>query len=50
MRDFLKYDERDEWRPSWNYPMTDLAAAMGRAQLAHLEEFLRDATRHVHRI
>ncbi|MEE8142610.1 MAG: DegT/DnrJ/EryC1/StrS family aminotransferase [Planctomycetota bacterium] len=41
VRDFLKYDERDEWRPSWNYPMTDLAAAMGRAQLAHLEEFLR---------
>lgn len=39
-RDRLQYDNREEWRPCWNYPLPDLAAALARAQLPHLDEFL----------
>lgn len=39
--DRTQYDNRAEWRASWNYPMPDVAAAMGRAQLPHLDEFIR---------
>lgn len=35
-RDRIRYDGREAWRPSWNYPLPDLAAAMGRPQLAAL--------------
>ena len=35
-RDRIQYDGRDEWRPSWNYPLPDLACAIGRPQLAAL--------------
>jgi len=35
-RDRIRYDGREAWRPTWNYPLPDLAAAMGRPQLAAL--------------
>ncbi|MEM7264034.1 MAG: DegT/DnrJ/EryC1/StrS family aminotransferase [Planctomycetota bacterium] len=39
--DLIQYDNRDAWHgTTWNYPLPDLAAAMGRAQLPHLESFL----------
>ena len=38
--DRLQYDERDTWRPAFNYRLSDLAASVGRVQLAHLDEFL----------
>ena len=35
-RDRIQYDGREAWRASWNYPLSDLAAALGRPQLAAL--------------
>ena len=40
LRDRLQYDNRDEWRLAFNYPLPDLAAALGMAQLDHLDRFL----------
>lgn len=39
-RDRIRSDGREQWRPSWNYPLSDLAAAIGRPQLAALPEWL----------
>ena len=39
-RDRIQYDGRDEWRPSWNYPLPDLAAALGPPQLALLPAWI----------
>jgi perosamine synthetase len=39
-RDFRQFDGRDDRRPRFNFQMTDLAAAIGRAQLAKLPSFL----------
>ncbi len=36
LRDRIQYDGREHWRPSWNYPLSDLAAAMGRPQLRNV--------------
>ncbi|MFQ5655082.1 MAG: DegT/DnrJ/EryC1/StrS family aminotransferase, partial [Planctomycetota bacterium] len=38
--DLITYDNRPSWRPAWNYPMSDVAAALGRVQLRHLDAFL----------
>jgi perosamine synthetase len=40
VRDFRQFDGRDDRRPRFNFQMTDLAAAIGRAQLAKLPSFL----------
>ncbi|MFN0060500.1 MAG: DegT/DnrJ/EryC1/StrS family aminotransferase [Planctomycetota bacterium] len=40
LRDLIRYDNRAEWRPSWNYPLADLNAALGLAQLRCLDAFL----------
>ena len=39
-RDARDYDEREDLRPRFNYKMTDLQAALGRAQLRRLDAFL----------
>lgn len=39
-RDLRSYDERPDWRLRYNYKMTDLSAAILRAQLARLDRFL----------
>lgn len=39
-RDLVQYDERETYRVRYNYPMSDLAAAVGRAQLRRLPRFL----------
>lgn len=39
-RDLIRYDEREEYRVRYNYPMTDLAAAIGRVQLRRLPRFV----------
>lgn len=44
-RDLITYDNRESWRPCWNYPLPDVAAALGAAQLPHLDEFLQQRTR-----
>ncbi len=41
VRDLVRYDNRDAWRPCFNYPLPDLAAAVGLVQLGRLDEFLR---------
>ncbi|MGE3166395.1 MAG: DegT/DnrJ/EryC1/StrS family aminotransferase [Planctomycetota bacterium] len=38
--DLIQYDNRSYWRPCWNYPLPDLGAALGKAQLPHLDGFL----------
>jgi len=40
MRDLRDYDERDDYRLRHNYGMSDLAAALGRRQLARLDGFI----------
>jgi len=40
VRDLSTYDEREEYRVRYNYAMTDIQAALGRLQLAHLDGFL----------
>ena len=40
LRDTREYDEKEIFRTRYNYKMTDLAAAMGLAQLAQLPSFL----------
>ncbi|HLE42853.1 MAG TPA: aminotransferase class I/II-fold pyridoxal phosphate-dependent enzyme, partial [Methylomirabilota bacterium] len=39
-RDLREYDEKPDDRPRFNYKLTDLAAALGLAQLARLDGFL----------
>jgi dTDP-4-amino-4,6-dideoxygalactose transaminase len=39
-RDLRDYDEKPDDRPRFNYKLTDLAAALGLAQLARLPDFL----------
>jgi perosamine synthetase len=41
LRDLLHYDNRDEWRPTGNFGLGELAAALGRRQLARLPDFLK---------
>jgi dTDP-4-amino-4,6-dideoxygalactose transaminase len=41
VRDLVDYDKREDARLRWNYRMSDLAAAVGRAQLARLPEFVK---------
>ena len=39
--DLLRYDHRSQWsRPTWNYRLADLNAALGRSQLCQLDAFL----------
>ena len=40
VRDLREYDEREDLAPRFNYKLTDLGAALGRAQLARLPEFI----------
>jgi dTDP-4-amino-4,6-dideoxygalactose transaminase len=40
VRDTRDYDERDDLAPRFNYKLTDLQAALGRGQLARLDEFI----------
>jgi perosamine synthetase len=40
VRDARDYDERDDLAPRFNYKLTDLQAALGRGQLARLDEFI----------
>ncbi len=40
LRDLIQYDGRDHWRASWNYPLSDLAAAMGRPQLREIPNWV----------
>jgi dTDP-4-amino-4,6-dideoxygalactose transaminase len=40
VRDLRGYDERETFRPRFNYKMTDLAAALGLCQLGRLDGFL----------
>ena len=39
-RDLRSYDERPDWRPRFNYKMTEVAAAVLRVQFRRLPEFL----------
>jgi dTDP-4-amino-4,6-dideoxygalactose transaminase len=40
LRDLVEYDGRDEWRPRFNYRMSELPAALGLWQLERLPSFL----------
>jgi dTDP-4-amino-4,6-dideoxygalactose transaminase len=40
VRDLREYDEREELRPRFNAKLTDMQAALGRAQLARLGAFI----------
>ena len=39
-RDLRDYDKKEDFKPRFNYKMTDLQAALGRSQLQKLEKFL----------
>jgi len=39
-RDLRDYDKKEDFKPRFNYKMTDLQAALGRSQLQKLERFL----------
>ncbi len=41
LTDMIKYDERKEYRISYNYEMADFAAALGRSQLRRLDSFVK---------
>jgi dTDP-4-amino-4,6-dideoxygalactose transaminase len=41
VRDLREYDEREDLAPRFNYKLTDLGAALGRAQLRRLGEFIQ---------
>ncbi len=49
IRDWLRYDNQDEYETRYNMAMTDLAAALGRIQLSRLDEFLEIRHRHAMR-
>ncbi len=38
--DLLVHDKRDRWRPRLHYLMSDLAAALGKSQIAKLDDFI----------
>lgn len=40
LRDLREYDEREDLRPRFNAKLTDMQAALGRAQLARLDVFI----------
>jgi len=40
LEDLTRYDEREEYRTSYNYEMTDFQAALGRGQLRRLDGFI----------
>jgi len=40
LRDFMKYDNRREYKESFNFRMTDFQAALGRSQLLRLDDFI----------
>lgn len=40
LRDLTQYDNRAEYRPSFNFRLTDFQAALGRSQLRRLDEFI----------
>jgi dTDP-4-amino-4,6-dideoxygalactose transaminase len=40
LRDLISYDNREDYKLRFNYAPTDLAAALGLAQLKRLDEFL----------
>jgi perosamine synthetase len=40
VRDRVEYDNRDDWRPRFNYKMTEIQAALGLWQLYRLPSFL----------
>ena len=40
LRDLVEYDNRDEWRPRFNYRMSEMQAALGLWQLERLPAFL----------
>lgn len=41
IRDLVEYDNREDYRVRYNYRMSGLAAALGRAQLRRLPEFVQ---------
>ncbi len=41
VRDLVGYDNRDDYRVRYNYRMSGLAAAVGRAQLARVPDFVK---------
>jgi dTDP-4-amino-4,6-dideoxygalactose transaminase len=41
VRDLVEYDNRDDYRVRYNYRMSGLAAAVGRAQLAKVPDFVK---------
>lgn len=45
IRDLVAYDERERYRVRYNYTLSDLQAALGRAQLRSLPSFLRKRRR-----
>lgn len=44
IRDRVHYDQREHWRPAFNYLLSDVSAALGRAQLPHLDTFIARRT------
>ncbi|MFH1073226.1 MAG: DegT/DnrJ/EryC1/StrS family aminotransferase [Nanoarchaeota archaeon] len=40
IRDMMVYDNRKSYRKSYNFRMTDMQAALGRSQLARLDDFI----------
>lgn len=49
VRDYRDFDCRRDRKPRFNFQMTDLQAALGRAQLARVDDFLH-RRRHLYRI
>ena len=40
IKDLTEYDNRPQYKPRYNYKMTDIQAALGRVQLKRLESFI----------
>ncbi len=45
MRDLMQYDHRPEYGQSFNFRLTDFQAALGRSQLAELDDFIAQRRR-----
>lgn len=41
VKDFREFDEREDYKPRFNFQMTDIQAAIGRVQLKKLPDFLK---------
>lgn len=41
MRDLIEYDNREDYRVRYNYPITALSAALGRVQISRLGSFVK---------